>query len=161
MSIKTGPELQALRKAAADRFEVIAKKHTPADVKVSYVKGLYGRAFIKERRLYAPRPVTRRSLHIYLHEVAHIVLHDKTGKPRHLEEAEAEKWAFAVMRAEGVSVPRKSLRRAKSHVARKIKQAIRRGAKRISPEARGFSGLTGRKVKALKALNAFYKSEAE
>jgi hypothetical protein len=56
-------------------------------------------------------------------------------KPRHREEYEAERYAQEAMKRHGISVPRKSLERAKKYVAWKIHQAVRRGAKRIDSEA--------------------------
>ena len=114
--------LQEARRAAAERYMAIAAKYTPADVTVAYRKRLTGCAWARSRRIAAPRPVTRRALHVYLHEVAHIVLEHYHEKSVHVQEFEAEQWAFAVMRAEGVSVPRASLRRAKAYVAATILQ---------------------------------------
>lgn len=139
MRVWSPAELKAARAAAVARFEEIARRLTPQDVRITFVKGLYGRAFVGERRFYAPRPTTRRRLHIYLHEVAHIVLDHRGQKPRHVEEMEAEQWAFKAMRGEGVSVPLKSIRSAKRYVARKIAQARRRGAKRIDKRAAAFA----------------------
>jgi hypothetical protein len=81
------------------------------------------------------------SLYIFLHECANANLgHSHNGKyPRHVEEMEAEKWAHAKMREHGVPVPRVMTKRAKRYVARKIRQAKRRGAKRINREALAFS----------------------
>lgn len=135
----SGAELQAARKKAAQRFKTIAEKHTPEDVLCVYRKSLTGRAWPRKRQMEAPEPTTRRRLHIYLHEVAHIVLNHVGKKPKHVEEMEAEKWAFDVMRAEGVPIPRKSTASAKRYVGWKIKQAIRRGAKHINQEAAAFA----------------------
>jgi hypothetical protein len=66
-------------------------------------------------------------------------LHAGKRKPRHVEEMEAEKWAYEKMREHGVAVPRKRVKLGKRYVARKIRQALRRGAKRIDPEARRFA----------------------
>jgi hypothetical protein len=52
---------------------------------------------------------------------------------------QAEKWAHEKMRENGIAVPRTMTRRAKLYLARKIGQAIERGAKRINPEARRFA----------------------
>src|SRR6266699_651150 len=112
MVLRTGTELQAARKAAAERIAGIAAKHTPDDVVVEYRRTLSGCAWVKTRKVSVPKPVTRRALHIYLHEIAHIVLNHVNKKPRHVEEFEAEQWAFRVMREEGIAVPRKSLTRA-------------------------------------------------
>jgi hypothetical protein len=102
------------------------------------------RAYVTQKAISVPKPVTRRALHVYLHEVAHVVLEHCPlgkggGKPRHVEEYEAEQWAFNVMRAEGVPIPRKSMASAKSYVARKIRQAERRGAKKIDARAKAFA----------------------
>jgi hypothetical protein len=89
-----------------------------------------------------PSPVTRKALYIFLHECAHVHLgHVAQGDrtPRHVEEMEAEKWAHAKMREHDIPVPRAMTKRAKRYVARKINQAIKRGVKRIDPEARRFA----------------------
>jgi hypothetical protein len=91
------------------------------------------------RAKYVPRPFTRRALHIFLHECAHIALLHVGKKPRHVEELEPEQWAFRKMRGHGIAVPRKSVRRAKRYVAYKIRQAERRGAKYIDAKAKKFA----------------------
>jgi hypothetical protein len=148
----TAEELQAARRAAAARLEAIAAKHTPAAAVVAFRKSLTGLAAIRRDgreapwlpRIWAPRPVTRRALAVYLHECAHHWLGHTGGpfgqkNPRHVEEYQAELWAFATMRAEGVPVPRRSTDRAKGYVARKIHQAKVRGAKRIDPAAARYA----------------------
>jgi len=145
-----------------------ALANTPVSVRVVRIrKTLSGRAY-SAAEIAVPRPVTRRALHIFLHECAHIALgHVKTAqfapmlphggpgpapaaslprirrKPRHVEEYEAEQWAFDRMRESGIPIPRKSLRRAKSYVVYKIRQARRRGAKVIDKDAQRWAG--GRK----------------
>lgn len=138
-----------------------ALANTPAAVRVVRIRRtLSGRAY-SAAEIAAPRPVTRRALHIFLHECAHVALghvfgptlpHGGTGpaqaasmlgirrKPRHVEEYEAEQWAFARMRESGIPIPRKSLRRAKSYVAYKIRQARRHGAKAVDLEAQRWAG---------------------
>ena len=133
-----GRDLVTLKRLAAERFEAIAKQETPDGITVEYRKQLSGRAWVSIKKVSVPRPRTRRALHIYLHEIAHIVLDHRRQKPRHVEEYEAETWAFETMRKHGISVPRKSLQRAKQYVARKIQQAKARGAKRIDPKAKAF-----------------------
>ena len=142
--------------------------NTPASVRIIRIRrNLSGRAYNSEV-IAVPRPITRRALHVFLHECAHVALghvgankaaqfrptlpHVGPGltvaapgprakrKPRHVEEYEAERWAFDRMRESGISVPRKSLRRAKSYVAYKIHQARRRGAKTIDQEAQRWAG---------------------
>jgi hypothetical protein len=141
MRVLSGAELQAARKAAAERFEAIAKFYVPEGYTVEYRKSLSGTHWGQRKLIQAPRPVTRKALYIFLHECAHAHLgHAHNGKaPRHVEEMEAEKWAHAKMREHGISVPRSMTRRAKQYVARKIRQAERRGAKRIDPSARAFA----------------------
>ena len=134
-------QLQAGRKAMAEKCMAVALTNTPPGVIVQYRKSLSGWADHTEPpRMSAPRPVTRKALYIYLHECAHFHLgHDKRIKPRHVEEMEAEKWAHAKMREAGIPVPRAMTKRAKNYVAWKIKQAIRRGAKQIDKRALAFS----------------------
>lgn len=140
MRTLTGIELQAARKAAAARFMAIAALCLPEGYTVEYRKSLSGCCFIKRKLIQAPRPVTRKALYVFLHECAHAV-HDHRGqKPRHVEEMEAEKWAHAKMREHGVAVPKAMTKLAKDYVARKIRQALRRGAKRIDPAAKRFAG---------------------
>ena len=145
-----------------------ALANTPVAVMVVRIrKTLSGRAY-SAAEIAAPRPVTRRALAIFLHECAHVALghvkadnaaqfaptlpHGGPGpvqaasmprirrKPRHVEEYEAEQWAFARMRESGIPIPRKSLRRAKSYVAYKIRQARRRGAKAVDRVAQRWAG---------------------
>jgi hypothetical protein len=141
MKLLTGAELQAARKAAAERFEAIASKYIPKGYTIEYRKSLSGMHYGQSRKISAPRPVTRKSLYIFLHECAHAHLgHANKGKvPRHVKEMEAEQWAHEKMRENGVAVPRAMTKRAKAYVERKIKQAVRRGAKRIDPRAKRFA----------------------
>jgi hypothetical protein len=108
----------------------IALTNTPPNVRVVRVrKSLTGRAHLKAGILAGPKPFTRNALYIF-------ALHGSGRKPRHVEELEAEQWAHARMREAGMSVPRAMTRRAKAYVRRKIRSAIRHGAKRIDPAAR-------------------------
>lgn len=145
---RSGADLQAARKAAAERFTAIAMQYVPEGWEVVYRKSLSGYCSYG-KRLSVPRPVTRKSLYIFLHECAHAHLHyplwvagneTKRKLPlAHVREMEAEKWAHDKMREHGVAVPRSMTHRAKRYVARKIKQARRSGAKRIDSEARRFA----------------------
>jgi hypothetical protein len=139
MSIRTGAELQAARKAAAERYAEVARRRTPEDIVVVYRSGLSGCAWVASRKISVPKPTTRRRLHIYLHEVAHVVLDHVRKKPIHVQEFEAEQWAFRVMREEGIPVPRKSVRLAKRYVQRKIRTAEARGAKKVDKVAARFA----------------------
>jgi hypothetical protein len=136
-------DLQAAKRVAAERFEAIAVRHLPPGYSVvRYRKNLSGYCDPKNKVIVVPRPRTRKALYIFLHECAHAHLHRNGSRgrvPRHVEELEAEQWAHARMREAGIRVPRAMTKRAKRYVARKIKQAIARGAKHIDPQARRFA----------------------
>jgi len=68
-------------------------------------RSLTGRAYIMAPKLNgglrvieAPRPITRRSVYVFLHECAHHLLgHLEDRKPKHVHESEAEQWAHQAM----------------------------------------------------------------
>lgn len=132
------------RRGARERFVAVAIAETPAAICYIVVRRrLGGRAF--GDHIEAPRPVTRKALYIYLHEVGHVILGHcdaKCRKPRHLREYEAEKWAHDRMRAHGIAVPRIMTSRARSYVRRKIRRAQARGAKKIDRRAQVFARMT-------------------
>jgi len=134
--------LQEGKKRMAERCTAIADKWTPPGCIVWYRKDLSGRMGHGGKVMWAPRPITRKSLYLFLHECAHYHLghNGKSGKPRHREEYEAEKWAHEKMREAGIAVPRAMTRRAKCYVAWRIDMAVRRGAKRIDKEAKRYAG---------------------
>jgi hypothetical protein len=144
----TGDELQAARKAAAERFMAIGLQYVPEGWTVKYRKALSGRAYLTSKRIEAPRPVTRKSLYIFLHECAHAHLHVGSRKKRHVEEMEAEQWAHEKMREHGIAVPRSMTVRAKGYVARMIVKAVRRGAKTIDGAAFRYSGISRKHIAA-------------
>lgn len=136
----TGLELQTARRAAADRFYQIGMSYVPEGYTVKFRNSLSGvhRGWL--RQIEAPRPVTRKSLYIFLHEGAHAHLHCGGPKlPVHVKELQAEKWAHSKMREHGIPVPRTMTDRAKAYVARKINRAEKRGAKSIDREAQRFA----------------------
>ena len=141
MKPMNGLELQAARRAAAERFTAIAMSYVPEGYTIEYRKSLSGKHYGTSKRICAPKPVTRKSLYIFLHECAHAHLgHAHNGRtPRHVEEMQAEQWAHAKMRENGVAVPKVMTKRAKDYVARKIRQALRRGAKTIDPAAKRYA----------------------
>jgi hypothetical protein len=104
-----------------------------------YTSGLHGSAFVRTGHIKAPEPTTRNRLYVWAHECGHVTLKHNNTKPRHIAEYEAERWAHAALRRHGIAVPRKQTKRAKDYVARKIRQAQRRGAKHIDPAARNFA----------------------
>lgn len=125
------------RAALASRCLSVAGRHTPSDVQVIFRRALTGCAWARSRRISVPRPVTRRALHVYLHEVAHVVLEHFHERPIHEQEFEAEQWAFDVMRNEGISIPAASLRRAQAYVSQVI--AEEPCGTEISPAAADFA----------------------
>lgn len=135
----SGAELRAARQAAAVRFEAIAALYLPSGWTVKYRKSLTGSCWADGKEIEAPRPATRKSLYVFLHECAHAQLGHQRNKPSHVEELEAELWAHEKMREHGVPVPRTTTAQARSYVAYKIRQAEAHGARRIDPRARKFA----------------------
>ena len=135
---RPGARLAFARHAAARKYLQIAEKYTPSDVEVCYRKTLTGCAWARARKIAAPRPITRRALHVYLHEVAHVVLEHYHVKSEHVQEYEAELWAFEVMSAERIPIPAKSLRRAKDYVAYLVHEAFQTGLE-VDERALSFS----------------------
>jgi hypothetical protein len=139
MTVKTGADLQVLRKQAAERFTAIAMQYVPEGWTVEYRKTLSGLCIFDRRVIQAPRPVTRKALYIFLHECAHAHLHREGGKARHVMEMEAERWAHEQMRAHGIAVPRRQTQGAKWNVARQIRRDVAGGMLSIDPQARRFA----------------------
>lgn len=105
-----------------------ALSNTPANVHVVKIRtALSGRAYYHKNTLAAPRPFTRKSLQIFLHECAHFTLHFKSRQKRYIQEYEAEQWSFQKMREAKIPVPADSVKRAKRYISRKIGQAYSRG----------------------------------
>jgi hypothetical protein len=75
-------ELQAAKRAAAERFTAIAMSCVPDGYTMEYCKSLYSAKHWGHRKLIkTPRPVTRKSLYIFLHECAHAQLgHSHNGR---------------------------------------------------------------------------------
>jgi hypothetical protein len=59
MAIRTGAELQAARKAAAERFQATAMQCVPDGYTIEYHKSLSGRHYGKRKLIQAPRPSPR------------------------------------------------------------------------------------------------------
>lgn len=138
---------RAGREAMKAKCVACAIAHTPPEVRYFKIrKTLSGKAFFREKAIAAPKPFTRRALHVFLHECAHFVLHGLPGvtrKPRHVEEYEAEQWANARMRDAGIAIPRKSLNRGKAYVRYKINQAVSRNAKTLDGAALRWADPSG------------------
>jgi hypothetical protein len=132
-------DLQKARRKASERFYAIGMGCLPEGHTFAFRKALSGVHWPERKHIEAPKPVTRKSLYIWLHECAHGHLgHNRSGKkPSHVIEYEAEQWAHEKMREHGIPVPRAMTKRAKQYVARKIKQAGPRA--KIDPAARRFA----------------------
>ena len=87
-------DLQQARREAAQRFEAIGMSYLPEGWTFAYRKSLSGVCYGRRHHLIGPKPVTRKSLYIWLHECAHANLHGKRNRPRHVEEYEAESGAI-------------------------------------------------------------------
>ena len=115
-----GSDLQQARREAADRFYRVGMAALPEGWTYKHNKSLSGYAMLKTKHLVAPKPVTRKSLYIWLHECGHAQLHGRPAKkPRHVEEMEAEQFAHRVMREHGIPVPRSMTQRAQRYVAKR------------------------------------------
>lgn len=69
-----------------------------------------------------------------LHEFAHVHLkHWHVGLPEAQIEYEAEHWAIATMRREGIAVPRVMIRKARQYVRWCIKREKEKGRRKIAP----------------------------
>ena len=151
---KGGPmtDLQRARAAAAQRYaqlgRVLLEEVGLSPNQVQPSSGLNGRvtSLLGAVFIVAPWPTTtRKRLYILAHECGHVHhAHGRRGtprKPRHREEYEAESYAHAALRRHGVAVPQDMTARARRYVARKIYQALKRGAKpaNIDREALRFA----------------------
>lgn len=130
-------KLQHGKKAMAERCQRVGKTiFDEAGVdKVEYHNRLSGWAMSDKRFVRIPKPTTRRRLYIVAHEAGHIALNHCGAKPKHRQEYEAERYAHDALRRHGIAVSKKSTQRAKKYVARKVSQALRRGAKTIDRES--------------------------
>lgn len=126
----------------ASPFVEVAQKYAPPGYTFAYHKAIRGRHYDERKLIETCKPVTARSLYIFLHECAHAHLaHGHNGNvPRHVEEMQAEQYAHKAMDEAGIAVPPEMTMGAKRYVAWKIVQAERRGAKHIDPEALAFAG---------------------
>lgn len=107
------------------KLVAIAKRYRPNGVSIKfrrdeYLTPAHAQQFADGSKvMYVPRPTTTAALYVYLHECAHHHLgHCKPDyrEPLWLQEYEAEQWAIATMRREGVPVPRAMIWEAKKYV---------------------------------------------
>jgi hypothetical protein len=103
--------------------------------------GLHGRAWVTDRMLHAPWPATtRKRLYILAHEIGHVALDHRKQRPVYVQEFEAEQFAHALMRRDGIAVPRAMTERAKRYVRSKINRAFVRGGQWFDPDIAAWAG---------------------
>ena len=106
--------------------------------KITYVKGLYGKAWCKEKRLRIPPPTTRKRMYIIAHELGHLALHGhlkrKRSRRQFIKEFEAEQYAHTLMRRFNIKVPRDMTTRAKNYVQHRINLSVKRGLQAPIPK---------------------------
>ena len=139
MKIKTAKYLQEKKLEAKRILKSIARQWFKIHKvkKITYVKGLYGKAWCKEKRLRIPPSTTRKRMYIIAHELGHLALHGhlkhKRSRRQFIKEFEAEKYAHALMRRFKIRIPRAMTKRAKNYVQYRINLSIRRGLKAPIP----------------------------
>ena len=124
-----------------------AHANVPDDVVIlRWRKKLTGRALHKAdvAAIEAPLPKTRKALYVFLHECGHLHLHRRTSKSRHRREYEAEVYAHCRMQEAGIEVPESMTENARRYIAWKIRQAVRRGARRLDQDACDFARVSYR-----------------
>ncbi len=124
--------MQAGKAAMTALCRQIAAAHLPRGWTHRPIKRLRGLCSHADRIITAPRPVTRRALQVFLHECGHAMLHERSSKPRWVEEIEAETYALVRMAAAGL-VDAGLLREAEEYICGTIARARRHRA-RISPD---------------------------
>lgn len=129
-------------KLSAERIEGIIRRHRPRGWTLRFrASGPAAIAYVddKTRVLKCPRIVDRETLFFFFHEVGHIRCgHFDDKVVTYVEEYEAERYAIAAMRAEGIPVSRQSMIDARERLRLHIADAERKGV-RIIPRIRKWS----------------------
>lgn len=127
------------------RYSSLAEKYAPKGIRIRWKRGpkiMPAHAMLYEAEMLVPRPATRSALYVFLHECGHYHLKHfnpcDTESPRlrlaytgngqlsrAQEEYEAEQWAIAIMRLEGIKVPKIMLRDAKRYVRQCLNESRR------------------------------------
>lgn len=112
-----------------------------------------GWADLKKREIKIPRPRDYDTLGVAFHEIGHIVLNHSTGKPRFVEEYEAEQFAIRKLK-EYNQYNKKYEIRAIAYVLSKIAQAKNRrmDIDKVPQEIISWTGLQKRKWKDAKKV---------
>ncbi len=129
------------RKKISERCLEVARKHQPKDYTIHYRSSLTGRCCRDGKWLSAPRPVTRRALHVFLHECHH-AMNAYSKFPSYYAEYQCEMFATRTMESAGLEVHEKSLADARAYVKRCLEQSVRSGllAEDVSPEIAAWCG---------------------
>lgn len=138
-----------------ERFAEIARRYTPAFIKVRFKRRKNGKLVLKpahaclqREEMLVPRPVTLEALVYYLHECAHFHLRHfdldegRTPALRQLyagsatetvaqQEFEAEHWTIATLRREGIAVPAHVLEDMRNYVRQCIAESEGRIPRRV------------------------------
>ena len=115
----------------------IAKRYRPIGVKVRFktkskrLAPAHAKLFKDgTKEIYSPPPDTRDGLFYFLHECAHLILrHWHVKIPVWRQEYEAEQWAMATMRREGIPVSKAMTKDAKAYVRKLVTAHINKGKK--------------------------------
>ena len=118
-------------------YVAIAKRYRPVGVKVRFKRPgtnlapAHAKIYRDGRKeIYSPPPTTRDGLFYFLHECAHLILrHWHVKIPVWRQEYEAEQWAIATFRREGIPVSKAMTKDAKGYVKKLITAHVRRGRK--------------------------------
>lgn len=137
------------------RYAEIARRYTPAFIRVRYKRRKRGRLILKpahaclqREEMLVPKPVTIEALVYYLHECAHFHLRHfdveeaRTAKLAALyagaaaatvaqQEYEAEAWTIATLRREGIAVPAHVLDDMRAYVRQCISESEGRVPRRV------------------------------
>ena len=129
------------RKKISEQCYALAMKHLPNGFTYQFRKHLSGRCWRGKKHISAPKPLTRRALHVWLHECHHCT-HVYSKFPSYYAEYQCEMFATRTMEAAGIKVHEKSIESAKSYVRKRVEQNVRSGlaANRISPEIAEWCG---------------------
>lgn len=102
------------------RIDAIANRYHPEGWRVfeSKTRKREGKAHYPSRTILVPLIHDVCTLHNFLHECAHALLHHwgDGASTLHREEYEAERWAIEIARQNGIAVPRSIIIQAKVYV---------------------------------------------
>lgn len=121
-------------------FEIVEIESQKAEVKeIEYIKGNYGKACIKDKKIRIPKPLTLRTLATALHEIGHIAIGEV--KPQYYSEFLAEMFVRQKFKEYGFTLKRAIANRQKSYVAYRVRLSVKRATSpkyKIKPEVLKF-----------------------